>query len=353
MNYVPRKDDGSNIIRDENGVVTKVTTEFEGKKISFLFKAGQAIRETYKENVPQEHFFAMRRQALAIHLSSLKKIPIRKRSIHQNRWLEEERRRLKILEKIWCYVMPDGTLNITRMDFCPKTGTKKEIEMPYLDIETAIRAQNHILEKYFGRENLEKIGELDRLNFYRSVIQEAHTLFLDWQAVTSEDIKRVKTDLTKAQLDLQQCREQIKVTIRELLKKIGKMEDSLGRKNPGALAARSISAKTKNTTREKSIKRIAIFAASRRQTLFLEKKQIELNIAQAIFILNAMLNSSDIFFQNQRAFSRRLNQALYFLQSVWVEPFSTPAKKAHEFLLQAKKENPRRNIKNAIKLLQS
>lgn len=142
INYVPRRADGSNVIRDENGVVIEVLPEYDGSYFSFTFKNGEPVgKKISGEPISHFHFIKMLKQASAIYWQSINE-RFDDSPLHKRIWPKEERKRLQALLSYKCLIMPDGYLHIE------KNHNGKIVEISYGDIDSAVRGQYHIIEKY-------------------------------------------------------------------------------------------------------------------------------------------------------------------------------------------------------------
>lgn len=257
---------------------------------------------------------------------------------------KEEKTRLEILAQHRVFIFRNGTLCILRGENTPQT---------YVDIDAAIRAQRSIVGNYFGDDEKEVLGEIDKLFYILGATEETHALLLEWNQINDNVTQDIVTTLTEACEDLKRVRDESKKLTREQLIKIVKMEDSLGRSNPGALAARSVAAENRIIERIKSIPPITLFCISRRHTLMLEKKQIEANIMLAAFRVKMILNSSDEFFKHQNVACQKINQVLYLLQSAWVNPYFVQIAEVEKHLDKTKERIGKKNIESAKRHLEA
>lgn len=158
INYVPRRADGSNVIRDKYGVVIEVLPEFEGSHFSFTFKTGKPIgKKISGKFISLEHFIGMRNQSSAIYWKSIND-RFDHAPLHERIWPKEEAERLNKLLEHKCVVMPNGSLEIERLH------NGKIVDMPYEDIDSAIRAQYHTIENYRSEleNNPKMLKEINR-----------------------------------------------------------------------------------------------------------------------------------------------------------------------------------------------
>lgn len=340
-------------VRTREGLVIEVPMEWAGKKIVFIKKNKEVFRKDYRDKnrpiIPREIYGKMVKQAHGVFSQGEKskqkprKRKTPKNTIDKKRHDRFARERLDFLKRFRVYVRPSGSLIIMR------TEDDIDIELPYSDIDAAIRAQGHIINGYIGATG--KLSEIYRLQTVENTLADSNLLFLNWLKAKAKEKEDIEKRINKALLDLDFCRNELKIATADQLLEINAMEDILGRKNPGALAARAIAGKTSVKKRQSTIRKIVAFTAARKQTLIFEKKQMELNIISARFKLNTILSSVNTFFENKSAFNKRVNQVLYLLQSVWIDPYFLSVRKATVFIEKAKQNSPRTNIRLALDLL--
>ncbi|MCD4762115.1 hypothetical protein K8R32_04125 [bacterium] len=340
-------------VRTREGLVIEVPMEWAGIKIVFIKKNKKVFRKDYQDknrpNIPQEIYGKMVKQAYGVFSQGaksrqkLRKRKTPKNTIDKKRHDRFARDRLDFLKRFRVYIKPDGSLVIMR------TEDDADIELPYQDIDAAIRAQSHIINGYMDDTN--KLSEIYRLQTVENTLVDSNLLFLNWLKAGVKEKEDIEKRINEALLDLDFCRNELKIATADQLLEIYAMEDILGRENPGALAARTIAGKTQIKKRQSRVRNIVAFTAARKQTLIFEKTQMELNIISARFKLNFILSSVDAFFRNKSAFNKRVNQVLYLLQSVWINPHFLSARKAMILIENAKKDNPITNIGLALDFL--
>lgn len=181
INYVPRKEDGSNVIKDKHGIVTKVLPEYNGTFFSVTFNKGKPVCiKTSGISIPRVNYIEMVKQATAIYWTSVNK-RFDDSPLHLRVWPKPERKRLDALLDYKCKVMPDGFLEIERLN------DGKIVEMPYEDIDSAIRAQYHTIENY--QKNLYKYPELlEEINRKIDFISNRRTVLVSENELMQKNI---------------------------------------------------------------------------------------------------------------------------------------------------------------------
>lgn len=228
----------------------------------------------------------------------------------------------------------------------------KEVENTYKDIDGAIRTQDHIMEKYFSNDTEpKKAPEIIRLFSNIEAIGKVRATLFDWKNASKTAISDSDDILSQTAKNLKRCRDELKKSAHEQLEKSAGFIDSTGKKNPGAVLARTCAAEDKIEKRTKKIKAIDRHIAKRKTVLQLEKKQMQLNIIEASFKLKMILHSSEAFFQNKEVVNLRLGQVLYLLQSIWLNPYLDPVKEAKKDIMEAKSIISKDNIDEAKKFI--
>jgi len=305
----------------------------------FIFVDGHIVCSSAKK-LDEMTFKKYRKQFRAIFLENrIIKEAIRGKNTAENT-------RLNLLKDFHCYVLAKGKVLIVY------NHDGKTVENTYKDIDSSIRAQDHIMEKYFSNDTeLKKAPEIIRLFSNIKAIDKVRITLFDWKNASETAITASDDVLSKTAKNLERCRNELKKSAHAQLEKSAGFIDSTGKKNPGAVLARTCVAENKIQKRTEKIKAIDQYTAKRKTVLQLEKKQMQLNIIEASFKLKMILHSSDAFFQNKEVVNSRLGQVLYLLQSIWLNPYLDPVKEARKDILEAKNKISKNKIGEAKKFI--
>jgi len=320
--------------RNGNGVVTRVIVSHEENDFTFIYNNDKIICQS-KPRMPEAVFNTYRKQ---LHAIFQKKKIVPTESIHRRNYDKDEKSRLISLINYRTYILSSGKISIIR------TASGKDVVDTYDDIDSVIRAQNHIIKNYFG-DNTE-VSELDTLCNIFGITDNVQQLFLNWNYIEERDIEVSKTELENVIQQMKKYRNNFKVLSREQLQKILEMRDSLNRPNPGAFATRAVKTKKNLGKRKEEISGISQFVASRRHVLTLEKKQMQLNMILAGYKLKAILASSDKLFKNKETVNTLINQSLHLFQSIWANPYFEQIEEPKRQLDKAKIRIDSGNIKS-------
>ena len=164
------------------GDVVKIIANYEGKGILFTIQDGKLKRRSTPDipffTIPEKEFSPIRKQIYGI-IKSREKTAELARQLKKPNWAFE-------LEKCGIIIMEDGRLTIPR--WIIKDRIRERIWQTLKDVNSAIRQQDHIIEKYLEQKNYmvddsgsEISGELSNLLKKLKVVQpviEMRRLFL-------------------------------------------------------------------------------------------------------------------------------------------------------------------------------
>ncbi len=240
-------------------------------------------------------------------------------------------------------ILTDGWIGLSRWY---KQGDKKEklVLQKVKGINSAIRMQDdHILKQY--KEDIEgKVSELSILESVEDVIENANQLLAsgNWKNIDNEEKYKLQIMLAFIILQLENCHNEFKAGTRRQIEKTVSLKDSLGRINPGAMAARTIAALGKLNDRFFQLRIIIPFIAMRKELLILEKRRMRIAVERSAGTVQRILrhpvfsNGSMKEYENKILFDL-IGKSLFFLNNVRVSPFWEQAEQAKLFLEQAKR----------------
>jgi len=175
----------------------------------------------------------------------------------------------------------------------------------------------------------------------------------EWKQASKTDKKIIIETLVYVVSCLEKCRNDFKIAARDQIEEVLPLTDSIGRENPGALAARTVAALNRLGGRFSEMRIIQPIVALRREVLFFEKNWFETQVRQIGIMLRSILNRPyEKLLQNSVDIDRRLGQSLYLAGILWVSPYFERAQLSKTFLLAAKKairsKQPEEIVKNTI-----
>ncbi len=206
-------------------------------------------------------------------------------------------------------------------------------------LNSAIRMQqDHILDQY----QLGKDSELDQLESIESVLYRANQLLTAWINATDKEKQSLQKKLAQVVLQLEYCRNEFKIQVRDQIEKTISFRDSLNRLNPAAMASRTITALGKLAKRFNELRAIMPIIALRKQFLVLEKRRLDQITSQtARTILRISRHPAfvgkPIAEYEQISIRAEINRSIDFLASVWLSPYWEQAGRTRHYLFEAKK----------------
>ena len=342
-NYIPKMSDA---VLELNGSVILVITEKGGNFIPFVFKNGKPqradgyIKSVYR--VDEKVYPEMMAQVGAIFSSrktKSKNVVIKLSTIKPSRnYSLEELDRIILLAHSHIEIASDGSLVIHR--FKKEKAGLKEIIQPFKTddaINAAIRSQQHIVKGYKSIEGKTIVGRIQKLIGIQKVLQNANDLLYHWHDFFQQDKTNMEGEIESVVASLKRCSNLYKVLVWERMQNFTGIRDSLGRVNPPAYATKTAAAMADITKGINEANRLFMSNAIKENVLTVEKLHEEMNIKHACLILKAVITSSDKTLDNYGVIELRINQALYYLQSVWAKPYFSQAEKARVITNIAKK----------------
>ncbi len=181
------------------------------------------------------------------------------------------------------------------------------------DIFSAIRMQDHIMQKY----RQQPTGETPHLLSFGQIIEECNRLLIGWRSAQPQEKEDIRNKLIAAILDLENCKNEFKAAVKSQLEFIISWQDRTGRTNPGALAARTIASLDGLAQRLSEIEDIGVYIALRRELLvFIENWHAAL-IERMVGLIK----------------QRRVTSAIKLARMAMVSPYWERAKQANFWLL--------------------
>lgn len=227
--------------------------------------------------------------------------------------------------------------------------TKKKVKKwkGLTDIFAAIRSQEHTINFYVAAD-----GEQKKMFTIKEVLEQANTLLTAWLKATTEEKTDANKKLFTALKLLDGCRNEYKNQICDQLEIIIGFRDNLGRINPGAMAARTISAMGKLYKRLEEAEIIPAKAMLRKKMLEWEKERLDI-------LFNFCFNQINLFSRHQAFFGKGLNetqatvldnkikQTIELLNTVFSSPYWERSNAAKERLFVAQKALKSHNMAKA------
>lgn len=242
-------------------------------------------------------------------------------------------------------VLTNGFMDISRWEKDgPRKSVKHKLVRQKIDgLPSAIRMQDHILGLY-REDTEERDSEHTKLESIEEIIAYANDLLNHWSEVDEVGKKELQQQLASVVLELERCRNEFKIEIKDRAEATMKLQDSRGRENPSALAARTVGALNSLTKRISEMQLIMPMVAMRKEMLVLEKRRVEKEMDKANSKLNLLLNHPIFKTDDKRAPESRLKehettalqlrvqQAVEFLNTIHVAPYYQQAEQAKFFL---------------------
>ncbi len=364
-NFIPRREDGINVIRDKIGNVIKIIAQWEGIEVPWS-KVGKKIiadKKTFNP-LPLPIRNDMRRQVRAIFNCGINKKAEAKKNkkklqlISQKYLSKIDKTRLEILRKNGIEYLTRGWIRIRHWTNVERNLiiTPKIVK----DINAAIRMQKkHILAGYKG--NSKQKGEIAELESIKKTIREVNDLFANWVKSDSQRPDIIQGKLATAFSRLINCHNELKIASADNIAEAIPLEDRLGRVNPGAKATITVAAINRLDDRSNQLRIIIPIIALRQELLIFEKNWMETQVKQACLYLKSVLHRPKDHFQNRISdIDQKINQSIYILDTMWPSPFFEKAQKSKDYLLEAKKYlqvkrtiEAKKIINSSIKILQA
>ncbi len=223
-------------------------------------------------------------------------------------------------------------------------------------IHSAIRQQDHILEETYKFGTKYKNGELQILDSIQEILEYANRLLINWRYLDKGGRKELELKLAFVVLELERCRNEYKVETREKIKKAKFLRDSLGRINPGAMSARTLSALRNLNERFIQLGIIMPHIAMRKEALILEKRRMESTIKIAmgnpkIILRHPVFSNGTIKEYEISPICGRIDMTNFMLKNVRVSPYYEQTQQIMLYLEQAKKYFANNEFMKAKKML--
>ncbi len=181
------------------------------------------------------------------------------------------------------------------MAICFWHGKKKKWRL-FNDIFSAIRSQEHTVDFYTAPE-----GEKKKISTIKEVLEKTNVLLTAWLKTNKAERANVGKKLFATLNLLNGCRNEYKKQVLEQLEAIIGFRDSLGRINPGAMAAKTITALCLLYKRSEAAEIIPAKAMLRKKMLEWEKERLDV-------LFTFCANQINLFSKHQMFFGKKLNE---------------------------------------------
>ena len=262
----------------------------------------------------------------------------------------DERKWCENMQNFGIRILQDGFVEVPRWE---KSGKHAESPMRVRQkvdgINSAIRMQDNILDIYRSDEKGPN-SEFSKLESIQEVIEHANELLTSWRLAKPEEKKDLQIRLADVVLQLENCRNEFKVAVKDQSEKVIGLKDSLDRENPGALAARTVAALNSLAKRMNEMQLIMPIIALRKELLILEKRRSQGAVNKSSAYITGVLRHS-VFYEhptkspdsrinkNEVAeLDKRIGRALYLLGTVHALPYSQQAEQARFSLMNNAKK---------------
>src|SRR4030042_1078733 len=253
---------------------------------------------------------------------------------------KEERPWNENMRNAGIHILSDGFMEIPRWDKTGKnTSSPLRIRQKVDGINSAIRMQDNILENYRAEEK-SPLSEFSKIESIQEVIEYANELLISWRNAKPEDKKDLQMQLADVVLQLENCRKEFKVAAKDQADAIMKLKDSLGRENPGALAARTVAALNNLAKRIDEMQLVMPIMALRKEVLILEKRRCVGALNRSAAYLTGISRPSVFHDHPIKPPASRINdnevveldkkigKALHLLDTIHALPYSQQAEQA-------------------------
>ncbi|MCX6762669.1 MAG: hypothetical protein NT093_02710 [Candidatus Moranbacteria bacterium] len=274
-----------------------------------------------------------------------KSIPIDLTKKSKEEMSKEERQWYENMQSAGIRILKDGFVEITRWEKTGKhAGSPLPIKQKIDGVNSAIRMQDNILGLYRSDEK-SRNSEFSKLESIQEVVEHANDILTSWHSAKQEDKKDLQIQLADVVLQLEHCRNEFKVAVRDQSEAVLEMKDSLGRENPGALAARTVAALNDLSKRVNEMQLIMPIMALRKETLILEKRRSTGAISRsrahitgitrhAVFHEDSTKSPASRINDNEVAeLDKRMGKTLHLLGTIHVLPYSQQAEQAKFILI--------------------
>lgn len=260
--------------------------------------------------------------------------------INLSKMPKEERQWYENMRDAGIRILSDGFMEIPRWEKTGKhAGSPMRVRQKVDGINSAIRMQDNILEIYRSEEK-SRASEFSKLESIQEVIEHTNELLTSWRMAEPEDKKDLQLQLANVVLQLEHCRNEFKVAVKDQSDKVMGLKDSLGRENPGALAARTVAALNNLAKRMNEMQLIMPIMALRKEVLILEKRRSTGALNTSAAYLSEVMHHSVFHDHPMKPPASRINdnevikldkkigRALHLLETIHVLPYSIQAEQA-------------------------
>jgi len=253
---------------------------------------------------------------------------------------KEERQWYENMQNAGIRILSDGFLEIPRWEKSGKhAGSPMRVRQKVDGINSAIRMQDNILEIYRSEEK-SRISEFSKIESIQEVIEHANELLTSWRMAKPEDKQDLQMQLADVVLQLENCRNEFKVAVKDQADAVMEFRDRLGRENPGALAARTVAALNNLAKRMNEMQLIMPIMALRKELLILEKRRSAGAMHRSTAYITEVMRhavfrdyltkppASRINNNEVVELNKRIGRALHLLDTIRALPYSKQAEQA-------------------------
>lgn len=238
---------------------------------------------------------------------------------------------LMILKSAGIFHLTDGFIKIFRWE------NGKKIPQIIKGINSAIGMQDYVVEKY---EIDVQASETKKLQSIEETLEFIKLNLANWEKLNKAGREKTKREIIWATLQLEKSRNVHKKTAKEKLKTSAEIKDAKNRINPGATAAKNLSAISSVIKRLEQIDAIEIIINLRKEMLILEKKRQIENLERVKAILHGLFRNKIFSVGKIEPYEiapvcKKITQAVGRLNTIWSFPYGWQAEKTKEFLLKA------------------
>lgn len=339
MNFIPREK--HYVIENEKGFVICVIAFFAGHLFPFIIKNGRLKRANtdqaaYRTISSGKVYARLMAQVRAI-FGRNKKVVLEKQEVKDLNADDftdpSERKRLETMERYRITVRDDGSfIKVSVVDNGETKEEKRSVPKPFLDIDSLIRSQIHIVDSILDKDK----GEIATMTNTTAEISAIHKELLEWPDLDSWQKLATKKAMRETGGSLKRVTNRKKKAVRDRLKTMETVRDSLDRPNPSATAAVGALALEESKSRIKDSSGIARYNAKVKTVLEKEKKQIEKNLSSAQTAIQKLLKSYHRIWEGEEAIIKQIDRTIFLLRSVWANPYLQSARYATAMLKEAK-----------------
>jgi hypothetical protein len=232
------------------------------------------------------------------------------------------------------------------MAICFWHGKKKKWRL-FNDIFSAIRSQEHTVDFYTAPE-----GEKKKISTIKEVLEKTNVLLTAWLKTNKAERANVGKKLFATLKLLDGCHNEYKKQVLEQLETIIGFRDNLGRINPGAMAAKTITTLVLIYRRSEEAEIIPAKTILRKKMLEWEKERLDVLFTFCAGQIN-LFSKHQAFFKGQLTATQatildnKIKQIIEILNTAFSSPYWERSNAAKERLVIAQKALRSHNMAKA------